>query len=130
MATLIWMRTAFSVVPQNFLILRCCFIHLWKSSICHLFLYRLATSRAVRWKALVRKAKSRSCSLSWYLTSLSFSGYFSKEGSSVRTISESVSTFFGSRRRHLMHLYWRFFLALTMKKESLLWILKSSLKVL
>ena len=24
-AALIWMRTAFSVVPQNFLILRCCF---------------------------------------------------------------------------------------------------------
>ena len=30
MATAIWMRTAFSVVPQNFLILRCCFSHLKK----------------------------------------------------------------------------------------------------
>ena len=28
MAVLIWIRTAFSVVPQNFLILRCCFSHL------------------------------------------------------------------------------------------------------
>ena len=27
-ATLIWMQTAFSVVPQNLFILRCCFSHL------------------------------------------------------------------------------------------------------
>lgn len=32
MAVLIWIRTAFSVVPQNFLILRCCFSHL--NSLC------------------------------------------------------------------------------------------------
>ncbi len=83
------------------------------------FVQAKATSRAVRWKTLVRKAKSRSYSSSWYLTSLSSSGYFSKEVSSVRIISESVSTFSGSRR-HLTHLYRRFFLALTMKKESLL----------
>ena len=34
----IWILTAFSVVPQNFLILRCCFSHLKNSSICYLFL--------------------------------------------------------------------------------------------
>ena len=34
----IWILTAFSVVPQNFLILRCCFSHLKNNSICHLFL--------------------------------------------------------------------------------------------
>lgn len=37
-ATLICIRTAFSVVPQNLFILRCCFSHLKKSSTNHLFL--------------------------------------------------------------------------------------------
>jgi hypothetical protein len=37
-ATLICILTAFSVVPQNLFILRCCFSHLKNSSTNHLFL--------------------------------------------------------------------------------------------
>ena len=98
------MRTAFTAVLQNLLIMRCCFSHLRKSSTCHLFMYRLATSRAVRWKAIVRKVKSRFCPASWYLTNRSF-GYFLKDNSSVKTISASVRIFFGSQHRHFMRLY-------------------------
>lgn len=43
-ATWICILTAFSVLPQKDVTLRCCFIHLKNSSTCHLCLYSLARS--------------------------------------------------------------------------------------
>lgn len=117
MAAPMWIRTAFSVVPQNFLILRCCLSHLWNSSICYLFLYRLATLREVKWNAFARKAKFQSCSSLWKRTSLSLSGYFFWEFSLVSCISASVSIFLRSRRRQWRHLYCKFLLIRTTEER-------------
>ena len=48
-ATLICMRTAFSVVSQNFFILRCCLSHLKNSSINHLYKKRWLIELFFKW---------------------------------------------------------------------------------
>src|SRR5258708_2514301 len=76
-ATHICVFTAFSECPQNVLILRCCLIHLKKSSICHRCLYRSAIDDAETEKLLVRKTYTRPVSLSRYLIRRNEPRYFS-----------------------------------------------------
>lgn len=52
-ATHIWVYTAFSLVPQNDFIFKCCLIHLKNNSTCHRALYMSAISCAVNVKLLV-----------------------------------------------------------------------------
>lgn len=70
-----WMLTAFSERPHSFFVVRFCFVHLKNTSICHLFLYIFAISRAETSWLLVRKYNVIFFPLSWYSTNLSGSGY-------------------------------------------------------
>ncbi len=69
-----WILTAFSECPHSFFMVRFCFIHLKNTSICLLFLYSSAISRAETSWLLVRKYNVISFLLSWYSTNLSGSG--------------------------------------------------------
>ena len=53
--------TAFSDVPYNALIRKCCFIHLKDSSICHLLLYRPEITLAESSKNVCQKHKRFAC---------------------------------------------------------------------
>ena len=118
MATQICILTAFSVVPQNFLILRCCFSHLKNSSICQRFLQSSATNEEEICVAFVRNANSLPCSSSKKRTSRSCLGQSFVALYSVNSMIQSESTFLGSRRFHFTTLYCTFFFYLLIRCAS------------
>ena len=82
----IWLLTAFSEVPKNDLIRRCCLIHLKNSSTCQRYRYSSATVSAGIAKLLVRKLNVLSVDSSQYFTRRSGCGFRDAESSAVSTM--------------------------------------------